>query len=96
MKIEPKWVMWGGAAGLALLVLNRVTGGKLVTATASTIARAPVDAFYGATEGFLGLPDTRTASNVSKCDAARAAGDDWAASFYCPAATWFKGLFDGK
>lgn len=88
--------MWGVGAGLCLLVLNQVLSGKLATNAAKSVARLPVDAFYGAADGFLGVPDTRTADSVSKCEAARLAGDDFKASFYCPAATWVKGLFDGK
>lgn len=94
--VRAEWVLWGAGAVAVLLVLNRITSGAIVTGAASTVARAPVDTVFGAADGLLGLPDTRTAASVSKCDAARAAGDDWAASFYCPASEWFKGLLDGK
>lgn len=94
--IKPEWLLWGVGLGVALLIVNRITGGAIVTGAASTITRAPADMVIGAADGLFGLPDTRTADSVSKCDAARAAGDDWAASFYCPAADFLRGLVDGK
>lgn len=94
--IKPVWVLYGVGAGVALLAVNAIMRGQLVTAAASTIARAPVDAFYGGAEGLFGLPDTRTADSQTACEQARADGSDWEASFVCPAASWFKGLFDGQ
>lgn len=96
MKIRPEWVLYGVGAGVALIALNALLSGRLLTASAGAVARAPVDAFIGGAEGFLGLPDTRTPESVTECERARAAGDDWVASFVCPAATWFRGLLDGK
>lgn len=95
-QIKPEWVLWGLGLAAGVLVLNRLLDGRLLTTTASTVARAPVDVFVGATEGLFGLPDPRTAESKMLCEQARAAGDDWKASFYCPAAVWFGGLFDGK
>lgn len=92
--IKPEWILYGVGVGVALLALNALIGGRLITSAASTVGRAPADAFYGITEGLLGLPDTR--NTKSECEAARAAGNDWEASFICPATTWIKGLFDGK
>lgn len=96
MKIRPEWVLWGVGAGVGLLALNALLGGRILTVAAQSVARAPVDVFMGGADGLFGLPDTRTAQSVSACEAARAAGDDWGASFYCPASRWFGGLFDGK
>ncbi|MDZ7593221.1 MAG: hypothetical protein U0932_01090 [Thiobacillus sp.] len=96
MKINPTWVLWGIGAGAALLVLNSLLGGRILSAAAGAAARAPGDIFMGGVEGMTGLPDTRTADSKNKCRAALEAGDDWAASFYCPAGTWWGGLFDGK
>lgn len=94
--IKPEWIFWGIGIAAGVLVVNRLLDGRLLTGAVSTVARAPVDAFYGASEGLLGLPDTRTAESRTLCEQAQAAGDDWKASFYCPAATWLGGLFDGK
>lgn len=94
--IKPEWVFWGVGLAVGVLILNRLLDGRLLTATAATVARAPVDAYYGVTEGLLGLPDTRTRESQGQCEQAKAAGDDWKASFYCPASEWFGGLFDGK
>lgn len=96
MKINPEWVLWGVGAGVALIALNAMLSGRLLTASAGAAARAPVDTFIGGAEGLFGLPDTRTAASVSACEVAHAAGDDWKASLVCPAHSWFKGLFDGK
>lgn len=92
--IKPEWIVWGLGAGVAVIVINSLVNGSLLTKTASTVGRVPIDVFIGGAEGLLGLPDTRTRENQAKCAAARAAGRDWEASFVCPAATWFKGLFD--
>jgi hypothetical protein len=96
MKVRPEWVLWGIGAGVAVLVVNKMLSGRIVTGAASTVGRLPSDIIIGGAEGLLGLPDPRTAESQSRCAAARAAGDDWGASFYCPASEWFRGLFDGK
>lgn len=88
--------MWGIGAGAAMLVLNALLGGRLLSATAGAVARAPGDIFVGGVEGLTGLPDTRTADSQNKCQAAIDAGDDLAASFYCPAGTWWGGVLDGR
>lgn len=94
--VRLEWVLWGVGAGVGLLVLNSMLSGRILTGAAGAVARAPVDAFIGGAEGFLGLPDPRSAQSQDACAAALVAGDDWRASFYCPAMTWARGLFDGK
>lgn len=96
IKIRPEWVMWGIGAGVGLLALNALLSGRIVSGAAGAVARAPVDAFIGGAEGLFGFPDTRTPESVGKCAAAGAVGDDWGASFVCPALTWVRGLFDGR
>ena len=95
-KIKPVWVLWGLGAGAALIALNSLLSGRIASGTAAAVGRLPSDIVIGGAEGLFGLPDPRTAESVSRCDAARAAGDDWSASFYCPASSWIRGLFDGK
>lgn len=94
--IKAEWILWGVGAGVALVALNSVLSGRLATSAGEAAGRLPVDVFTGGMEGLFGLPDTRSADSVNRCQEARAAGDDWAASFYCPASDWFRGLFDGK
>lgn len=96
MKIKPVWVLYGIGAGAALIAINALLSGRIASGTAAAVGRLPGDIVIGGAEGLLGLPDPRTSENLSLCEAARAAGDDWTASFYCPAASWFGGLFDGK
>lgn len=94
--IKPEWVLWGVGAGVGLLAINALLGGRIVSGAAGAVARAPVDAFIGGAEGLFGLPDPRSAESQTRCDAARATGDDWVASFVCPAGSWVRGLFDGR
>lgn len=94
--IRSELVLYGIGAGMLLLLVNRMSGGKIVTGAAEVAASAPVDAFIGASAGLFGLPDTRTATAKTACEKALEAGDDWEASFQCGAWTWGKGLFDGK
>lgn len=94
--IRLEWVLWGAGIGAGILILNQILSGRLLTQTAAATARAPVDLYIGATEGLLGLPDPRTPENQSKCDAALKAGNDWEASFYCPASKAIGGWFDGE
>lgn len=94
--IKPQWILWGLAAGVALIVLNRLASGQLAAQAAQSVTRLPFDFFRGATEGIIGLPDPAAPAAQTECDKALAAGDDWKASFYCPASRWAKGLFDGK
>lgn len=95
MIIKPVWIAYGVGAGLALLLLNSLSGGRLVSGAVSAVAGLVPDAFIGASEGLLGVPDTRTAASVDACAAAKAAGDCWAASIHCPAADYFSCL-NGK
>lgn len=92
--IKIEWVVWGVGAGVALLALNAFLSGRLLSSTAGAVARAPVDIFIGGTEGLTGLPDPRKAESISRCQQAKAAGNDWEASFYCPAASTIEGWFD--
>lgn len=94
--IKPIWIIYGVGAGVALLAINAIIGGRLITSAATAVTRAPEDLFYGSADGLFGLPDTRTADSRDKCAAARAAGNDWEASFVCPASSWLRGLFDGN
>lgn len=94
--IRQDLLMYGIGAAVALILVNRIMDGRVVSGAASSIASVPVDVFMGAADGLIGLPDTRTPQARSACQAARDAGDDWEASFQCPAADWFRGLFDGK
>lgn len=89
-------LMFGVGAAVALLIINRMMGGTIVAGAAATVASAPVDLVIGASDGLFGIPDTRTPEAKTACELARESGDDWGASFQCPAATWFRGLFDGK
>lgn len=92
--VRVEWIIWGVSVGAAVLVLNQLMSGRLLSSASEAAARAPVDMFYGATRGALGVPDTRTDESKAKCEAAIAAGNDWEASFYCPAAKAVGGWFD--
>lgn len=96
--IKTEWILWGLGIGAALVFLPGLlkTGARNVGESAG----AAVDGVLtGAADVVLAhspLPDTRTDKNKQICLAARAAGDDFKASFYCPAADWLTGLFDGE
>ncbi len=92
--IRAEWIVWGLAAGVGLLALNAFLSGRLLTSSAGAVARAPVDVFIGGLDGLLGLPDPRSVESHTKCQKALAAGDDWTASFHCPAADAIAGWFD--
>lgn len=94
--VKPQWLLMGLGAGIVLIALNRLVSGRLVSTAAESVTRVPFDAFRGATEGIFGLPDPATPAAQTECEKALAAGNDWRASFYCPATSWAKGLFDGK
>lgn len=98
--IKPIWIVYGVAAGLGVFLLNRALDGRLisgaVTSVAGAVAQVPVDVVFGVTDALIGLPDTRTAQTQTACEKAKAEGNDWEASFVCPASDWFGGLFDGK
>lgn len=96
MNIKPVWVMYGVGAGVALLALNALLSGRIISGTAGAVARLPGDLVIGGAEGLFGLPDPRKAAAMTECEKARASGNDFKASFYCPAKTWIEGLFDGK
>lgn len=88
--MNPRWILYGVGAGVALLALNALVSGRLVAGAASALGRLPVDAFMGGAEGLLGLPDTRTAAAQSKCATAKASGDCWEASLQCPAIDYLR------
>lgn len=96
MTIKPVWIMYGVGAGVALLALNALLSGRIISGTAGAVARLPGDLVIGGAEGLLGLPDPRSSASMTECERARLSGDDFRASFYCPAKTWIGGLFDGK
>lgn len=96
LAFRPTLLMYGIGAAVALLILNRMMSGTIVSGAVATVAALPVDMVIGASDGLLGVPDTRTPEAQTACQLARESGDDWSASFQCPAATWFRGLFDGK
>lgn len=92
----PKWALYGAGIGVALIVINRMTNGGLISGAAAAVAQVPFDLTQGVLNGTLGVPITTTQESKTQCQRALETGDDWGASFYCPAGTWFKGLFDGK
>lgn len=94
--IRSDWVLWGLAAGVGLVALNAVLSGRLLTSSAQAVGRAPVDLFVGGLEGLFGLPDTRTDASKTRCQQALESGNDWEASFSCPAADAVRGWFDGE
>lgn len=94
--IRSDLLLYGIGAAVALLVVNRLLEGRIVAGAVETVAALPVDVVIGTGSGLLGLPDTRTPQAKTACQAAIDAGDDWEASFQCPALSWARGLFDGK
>jgi len=94
MTIRPEWVLYGVGLAVGAVVVNQLLSGRLVSRAAESVARLPVDVFYGGAQGVLGLPDTRTAAMQAECAAAKAAGDCWAASFACPALDYLRCLRD--
>ena len=92
--IPTKWILYGVGAGVALLILNKLAGGRLVAGAASAVVQVPVDVFYGVTDGVFGLPDTRVPATVDACTAAKESGDCWEASFQCPALDYMACLRD--
>jgi hypothetical protein len=92
LAIRPEWVVYGVGLAVAAVVVNQFLSGRLVSRTAESVARLPVDVFYGGAQGVFGLPDTRTGQAQSECAAAKAKGDCWAASFACPAADYLRCL----
>lgn len=92
--IKPEWILYGVALGVGVLWLRGFN--RSVADTAETVTALPFSLFQGAAAGVVGVPRTDTPEAQSRCQAALNAGDDWEASFYCPASTWLGGLFDGK
>lgn len=87
----PSWVWYASAAGVALYIIKK---GSLQAAAQGAVAGVvgqAGSAAIGAAEGVIygigdvvGLPRTET----TKCQEAMARGDNWSASFHCPAATF--------
>lgn len=96
VSLRPEWIVWGVGAGVVLVVLNRIASGRLAAEAAQSVTRVPFDVFRGTAEGIFGLPDPAAPAARTECEKALESGDDWRASFYCPATSWAKGLFDGK
>lgn len=94
VNIKPEWVLWGVAAGAALLWMRGLN--RTVADTSETIFSLPGSAVQGTLSGLLGIPRTDTPEAQDKCAAALAAGDDWTASFNCPAAKAIGGWFDAE
>lgn len=90
--VNDKLIIYGVALGaLALLFLP--------TVVINTATGAVNDVLGGAADILQKnspLPDTRTPENKTRCQLALENGNDWEASFYCPASDWLSGVFDGK
>lgn len=78
-------LLYGVAAAAALLIVNRMLSGRLVSGAVETVAALPSDLVIGASAGMFGVPDTRTPAAKTACQQAKEAGDCWEASFQCPA-----------
>jgi hypothetical protein len=88
----PGWA-WAGLGLAAAWVLLRPKD------AAAAIAQGVVGTAAGLAEGTVkglgaavGIPDT----DAANCQASLAAGDTWAASFYCPAGTFLRNLVKPK
>lgn len=92
------WPLWAGLGALAVLLLNRATGGAVSRAVGSAIVGGAIDTATGAVEGVtyavgdaVGVPRTE----ADKCAQDLAAGRYWDASFSCPAGTFIGGVWRG-
>lgn len=86
------WPFWAGAGVLAVILVNKLTGGALVRKTVEAIPQAAVDAGVGLVYGIgdaVGIPRTEQ----SECEKLLAAGDYWNASFKCPAGDFVGGVW---
>lgn len=82
----------GAAVAVFLFVRNARTVARGVVNGAASLAG---DVAAGAIEGVgeqVGVPRT----DVDKCAAAKAAGNSWDASFYCPAGDFLKFVFSSS
>lgn len=94
MKLTTPYMIAGGAV-LAALVWVAIKGNARETGAA--IGGAAVDLVDGVVIGavvgagqVVGIP----ATNKTKCEQDKAAGDTWAASFSCPAADWLRYVWE--
>lgn len=85
---RPQLILYGVGAAVVLLLVNRMLSGRLVASTVATVAQLPSDVVIGASEGLLGLPDTRAPEAKTACQVAKESGDCWEASFQCPALSY--------
>lgn len=81
-------LIYGVGAAVALLIVNRMLSGRIVSGAVETVAALPSDLVIGASAGLFNAPDTRTPAAQSACQQAKEAGDCWEASFQCPALSY--------
>lgn len=93
-QIKPEWILWGVAIGAGFVWMRGLN--RTVADVSETVAGVPGSLFQGASSGLLGIPRTDTPEAVSRCQQALAEGNDWEASFYCPASKWWGGVWDGR
>lgn len=98
----------GAAVALGLyLVINKGQGGSAAKNLGFSIGGASADVVLGAVDGvaggvvqgageWVGIPRTDTPDAQAKMRAAMDAGDSLAVSFYAPAATYLKWLWQGR
>ena len=98
-----RWALFAALGAVGFFVLTRGTGngtgnGKtLAQAMGEEVGRSAVDLVDGIVAGtavaageLVGIPPT----DPEKCQADRAAGDWWNASFSCPAGTFLGSAYD--
>lgn len=76
------YLAWRAIAA-AVEELKKKGPGGVAAAAVSAVGDAAAGAVKGVSS-LVGIPDT----DAQKCAAAKAAGDTWSASFYCPAGDW--------
>lgn len=90
------WPVWVAGAALLVLLVNQASGGAIVRESAAGIAEGAVTAIGDVAGGaVLGIGDAvgvpRT--DQSQCEADKAAGRWWDASFSCPAKDFVSGAW---
>lgn len=96
--IKTEWILWGVGIGAVLVLLPGLLNqaGKNIGGSVPAVADGALDGLANLVQNHSPVPDTRTATSRDRCREALAAGDDLKASFFCPAADWLGGLFDGE